>query len=109
MNALRRETGGEIRAAVAMAKEDDNVRCLLITGAGRGFCAGDDFQSIFLAEDRDTAHKNRLIDRLKRGEVGLDDVFALEKPTIAAVNGPAVGYGGVSPSSRPGGRCRASP
>lgn len=93
MNALRPQTGGEIRRAVAMARDDDDVRCLLITGAGRAFCAGDDFQSIFLAEDRSSSNKQRSIKRIKSGEDSLDDIFALEKPTIAAVNGAAVGYG----------------
>jgi enoyl-CoA hydratase/carnithine racemase len=93
MNALRPQTTREMREAIGSARDDDNVRCLLITGAGRGFCAGDDFQAIFLAEDRQSRQVQRKINRLKQGELSLDDVFALEKPTIAAVNGPAVGYG----------------
>jgi enoyl-CoA hydratase/carnithine racemase len=93
MNALRPQTTREMRQAIAAARDDDNVRCLLITGNGRGFCAGDDFQAIFLAEDREKRRVERKINRLKHGELSLDDVFALEKPTIAAVNGAAVGYG----------------
>lgn len=93
MNALRPETTREMRDAIARAAEDDAVRCLVVTGSGRGFCAGDDFQAIFLAEDRESRRVERKIRRLKRGEESLDDLFALEKPTIAAVNGPAVGYG----------------
>ena len=93
MNALRPQTTREMREAIAAARDDDNVRCLLITGNGRGFCAGDDFQAIFLAEDRQSRQVQRKINRLKQGELSLDDVFALEKPTIAAVNGAAVGYG----------------
>ena len=34
-----------------------------------------------------------IADRIKHGETSLDEIFALQKPTIAAVNGPAVGYG----------------
>jgi enoyl-CoA hydratase/carnithine racemase len=93
MNALRPQTTGEIRRAIAEARDDDAVRCLLVTGAGRGFCAGDDFQAIFLAEDRDGRQDARQINRIKAGESSLDDLFALEKPTVAAVNGAAVGYG----------------
>jgi enoyl-CoA hydratase/carnithine racemase len=93
MNALRPQTGAQMRECIAQAKEDDNVRCLVITGAGRGFCAGDDFQAIFLAENRANSRVQRKINRIRHGEASLDDVFALEKPTIAAVNGAAVGYG----------------
>lgn len=93
MNALRPQTTKEMREAIAEAAADDNVRCLLVTGAGRGFCAGDDFQAIFLAEDRERRRVERKINRLKAGEASLDDLFGLEKPTVAAVNGPAVGYG----------------
>jgi enoyl-CoA hydratase/carnithine racemase len=93
MNALRPQTGEEMRHAIAAARDDDAVRCLLVTGAGRGFCAGDDFQAIFLAEDQPKRQDGREIRRIKNGEVSLDELFALEKPTIAAVNGAAVGYG----------------
>ncbi|MCK9518157.1 MAG: enoyl-CoA hydratase-related protein [Dehalococcoidia bacterium] len=93
MNALRPQTTREMREAIAAAREDDAVRCLLVTGAGRGFCAGDDFQEIFLAENRGDHQVDRQIRRIKSGEESLDDLFALEKPTIAAVNGAAVGYG----------------
>ncbi len=93
MNALRPQTTRELREAIEAARDDDAVRCLLVTGAGRGFCAGDDFQAIFLAENRTARHGQRQIQRLKTGESSLDLLFALEKPTVAAVNGPAVGYG----------------
>lgn len=93
MNALRPQTTAEIREAIALARDDDAVRCLLVEGAGRAFCAGDDFQAIFLADDRGTRQDEREIRRIKHGEVSLDDLFALEKPTVAAVGGPAVGYG----------------
>jgi enoyl-CoA hydratase/carnithine racemase len=93
MNALRPQTTQEMRDAIARARDDDTVRCLLVTGAGRGFCAGDDFQAIFLAENRGDHQNERQVRRIKEGEQSLDDIFALEKPTVAAVNGAAVGYG----------------
>src|SRR5436309_14429275 len=86
MNALRPQTTREMREAIVAARDDDAVRCLLVTGAGRGFCAGDDFQAIFLAEDRADRRVQRKVQRLKTGEASLDDLFAFEKPTIAAVN-----------------------
>ncbi|MFT3851155.1 MAG: enoyl-CoA hydratase-related protein [Ilumatobacteraceae bacterium] len=93
MNAIRPQTGEEIREAIDDVRRNDAVRCLLITGEGRGFCAGDDFQAIFLAEDRSARKRTRQIDRIRHGEPGLDIIFGLQKPTIAAVNGAAVGYG----------------
>src|SRR5690349_7593813 len=93
MNAVRPQTSAEIREAIDDVRSNDDVRCLVITGEGRGFCAGDDFQAIFLAENRSSRKHSHQIDRIKHGEPGLDIIFALQKPTIAAVNGPAVGYG----------------
>src|SRR3954447_18986304 len=93
MNALRPQTSVDMQEVLDDVRNNDDVRCLVITGAGRGFCAGDDFQAIFLAEDRGNSANRRQINRIKRGETSLDEIFALTKPTIAAVNGPAVGYG----------------
>jgi len=93
MNALRPQTSREMLDVLADVRNNDDVRCLLLTGAGRGFCAGDDFQAIFLAEDRASRKNERQKNRIRHGETSLDEIFALEKPTVAAVNGPAVGYG----------------
>src|SRR6478609_631 len=93
MNAIRRQTTVEILGALDDVRRNDDVRCLVITGEGRGFCAGDDFQAIFLADDSAERKHSSQINRIKRGETSLDEIFGLQKPTIAAVNGPAVGYG----------------
>jgi enoyl-CoA hydratase/carnithine racemase len=93
MNAWNAQLSSELSQALDAADADDAVRAIVITGAGRAFCAGDDFQAIFLAEDRQARQVQRKINRLKQGELSLDDVFGLEKPTVAAVNGAAVGYG----------------
>jgi enoyl-CoA hydratase/carnithine racemase len=93
MNALRPRTTDDILEVLAEVRADDAVRCLVVTGAGRGFCAGDDFSEIFLADDRGDRQRQRKLNRIKAGEKSLDVLFGLEKPTIAAVNGPAVGYG----------------
>lgn len=93
MNALRPQTSVDMLEVLADVRRNDDVRCLVITGAGRGFCAGDDFQAIFLDEDRGDRKLDRQKHRITHGETSLAEIFALEKPTIAAVNGPAVGYG----------------
>ena len=93
MNALRPQTSREMFDVIEDVRTNDDVRCLVITGEGRGFCAGDDFQAIFLAEDRGNRKIDRQVNRIKHGESSLDVIFGLEKPTIAAINGPGVGYG----------------
>ena len=95
MNAVRPQTYQEIDDALRRAQREDAVRCLIVTGEGRGFCAGDDFQEIFLAENREAQRASRKLDRIRRsGQLGTVEAFmALEKPTVAAVNGAAVGMG----------------
>ena len=51
MNALRPQTTREVAEAIEDVRVNDAVRCLVITGAGRGFCAGDDFQAIQVARE----------------------------------------------------------
>jgi enoyl-CoA hydratase/carnithine racemase len=91
LNAWTATMGGELTAAFDLADGDDDVRAVVITGAGRGFCAGAD-----LAAGGDT------FDWRKRGGEGppRDNggrftlrVFQSTKPVIAAINGPAVGIG----------------
>jgi len=91
LNAWTAMMGRELTAAFDLADGDDDVRAVVITGAGRGFCAGAD-----LAAGDDT------FDWRKRGGEGppRDNggrftlrVFQSTKPVIAAINGPAVGIG----------------
>jgi enoyl-CoA hydratase/carnithine racemase len=91
LNAWTATMGRELIAAFDLADGDDDVRAVVITGAGRGFCAGAD-----LAAGGDT------FDWRKRGGGGppRDNggqftlrVFDCTKPVIAAINGPAVGIG----------------
>jgi 2-(1,2-epoxy-1,2-dihydrophenyl)acetyl-CoA isomerase len=87
LNALNRAVHQGVSDALAEAKRDEAVRAVVITGAGRGFCVGQDLQEFSggagdVAQNlRDTYHRNVLAIR------------ALEKPVIAAVNGPAAGAG----------------
>ena len=92
MNAGNYQMGMEVRAVVEEARDDDEVRVLIVTGAGRGFHAGDDVGEIFLGEDRDKRRNERKLASVKGIErpLYLQDFY---KPTIAAVNGPAVGLG----------------
>ncbi len=94
LNAWTPRMGHELIAALDAADADDGVRAVIVTGAGRGFCAGAD-----LAGGGDTFDSSRRTgadgDRVPRdggGELTLR-VFECTKPVIAAVNGPAVGVG----------------
>ena len=91
LNAWTAQMGWELRSAFDYADADDEVRAIIVTGAGRGFCAGAD-----LASGGDTfdyrKHKSAGPARDNGGEFALR-VFESTKPTIAAINGPAVGVG----------------
>src|SRR5689334_8703485 len=87
LNALNREVHQGIFDALERARTDDSVRAVVITGAGRGFCVGQDLQE-FAGGAGDVAQNLR--DNYHRNVVA---IRALEKPVIAAVNGAAAGAG----------------
>lgn len=96
LNACRLSTYAEIAHALRAAERDDAVRVVVVTGAGRAFCAGDDVREIFLNPDapHHQASKRTQVEEWSRHEpVALDFLVTYPKPTIASVNGAAVGYG----------------
>ncbi|HEX3517860.1 MAG TPA: crotonase/enoyl-CoA hydratase family protein [Solirubrobacteraceae bacterium] len=94
LNAWTGQMGGELMAAFDRADEDDEVRVVIVTGAGRGFCAGADLESggetfdykARVGVDGDSTPRDN------GGQFTLR-VFQSKKPVIAAINGPAVGVG----------------
>jgi enoyl-CoA hydratase/carnithine racemase len=92
LNAFTGTMGRELIAAFGQADADDDVRAVIVTGAGRGFCAGADLggggQTFDSSEFRDDGE----VPRDLGGEVSLR-IYASTKPVIAAINGPAVGVG----------------
>ena len=99
LNAFNRLMMDEMIAALDMADADDGVHAIIVTGAGRGFCAGvdlseeDAFSSARLDPlTTDAATWNRPENRDMGGILALR-LFDCLKPVIAAVNGPSVGIG----------------
>lgn len=92
MNALTRSLYAELEQAFRNAHRDPGVYCVILTGAGRAFCSGDDVKQIMLGEQRDET-LTRLRDVRPRPTPAAAAVLECDKPVIAAVNGPAVGWG----------------
>jgi 2-(1,2-epoxy-1,2-dihydrophenyl)acetyl-CoA isomerase len=94
LNAWTRELGAELLAALRDAAADDGVRAVRVTGAGRAFSAGADLKDID-AEDTRTPEGHPDIERLliERYHPIITLLREMEKPVLAAVNGPAAGIG----------------
>ena len=99
LNAFTGQMMNDMIAAFDATDADDSVRVVIVTGAGRGFCAGAD-----LSAGGGTFNQSRALDRaseVERANAVVRDgggrltlrIFDSLKPVIAAVNGPAVGVG----------------
>jgi enoyl-CoA hydratase/carnithine racemase len=91
LNAFTEAMGAELIEAFERADRDDEVRAVIVTGAGRGFCAGMDLGEGGATFDYGE-HPQGEIPRDGGGRVVLR-IFEMTKPVIAAINGPAVGVG----------------
>ena len=88
LNALSLATLGELEAAMTALRDDDAVRCVVITGAGeKSFVAGADINE--LATQSPVAGRSHAL----HGQQVLDTIETLGKPVIAAINGYALGGG----------------
>ena len=90
LNALDRPLLDELRAAVSQVAGDAEARALVVTGAGRGFCAGADLDGLFGDRTRPTGVLRQVLLDVYASFLPLRD---LAIPTISAVQGPAVGAG----------------
>ena len=112
MNAFTVEMAGELMQAFNHASADDEVKAVVVTGAGRAFCAGMDLQeadngfesdNVFGLNESLNPSLKELADNLDAPNFrdGVRDtgglvtlaIYACNKPVIAAINGPAVGIG----------------
>lgn len=92
LNAWTAQMGAEMMAAFDAADADDDVRAVIVTGAGRGFCAGSDLQAGGESFDYRGREPQGAVHRDSGGRLTLR-VFDCKKLVIAAINGPAVGIG----------------
>jgi enoyl-CoA hydratase/carnithine racemase len=102
LNAWTAVMDQEVRAAIYEAERDSNVRVIILTGAGRGFCAGADMSLLGAIAQGGLADAEGVLRNSSNGErqhIRPDfqkkySYFpSIQKPVIAAVNGPAVGLG----------------
>ncbi|MDC3322917.1 crotonase/enoyl-CoA hydratase family protein [Gammaproteobacteria bacterium] len=101
LNAFTGQMMDELISAFDSAGKDDEVRVIIVTGEGRGFCAGADLSSGNNTFNRDVRNnKGDQVDHKKDSEWIRDgggkttlSIFECPKPIIAAINGPAVGVG----------------
>ena len=93
LNALNPKMREELIDVFGVVDQDDEVRVAVVTGAGRAFCAGADIKESFLPRI-ETEGKGVIADITREfGELGPLALAKVRKPVIAAINGPAVGFG----------------
>jgi 2-(1,2-epoxy-1,2-dihydrophenyl)acetyl-CoA isomerase len=96
LNALNEEMFGELNVALRDVAGDPGVRVLVLTGAGRAFCASADIKDETRGGDRMLGHKDpyETWKFIRTGPQGVTlGLHQMEKPTIAMVNGLAIGDG----------------
>ena len=91
MNAFGGTMREDLLQMLQQAEADKNVRCVVITGAGRAFCAGGDVAS--MAEMQAKNEASVIPQRMKIGGQVVNLIRSMAKPVIAAVNGAAAGAG----------------
>ena len=100
LNAISREMLNELSAKVVEADKDPEIRCIVLTGSGKGFCAGLDLidTSGRIEDDKATKEQGKAANRPARRLFDLRDapinvMWHCDTPIICAINGAAAGYG----------------
>ena len=96
LNAWTRQMGRELTSAIEAANDDPSIGAIVVTGAGRGFCAGADMAAEFQAGLDSREAEPKTVEPSGQPRAGGSDWVALvrrSKPMVAAVNGAAIGMG----------------
>jgi enoyl-CoA hydratase/carnithine racemase len=94
LNAYTGQMGAELTEAFVRADSDDSIRAVIVTGAGRAFCAGADVSGGATSFDTSGQHGAGVFAAPKSGGSRfVEAIFNCRKPSIAAINGGAVGVG----------------
>lgn len=93
LNSFTGEMHAEIRQVMRKVTDEHDIRCLLITGAGRGFCAGQDLGDRTVSADDGSTDLDLGESVEKNYNPLVRSIMTLPKPVICAVNGVAAGAG----------------
>ena len=98
LNAISRDMLNELSAKMVEANKDPEIRCIILTGAGRGFCAGLDLVDvgqggIGSGGGAEGAGNNRPRQLFDLREAPITVMWNIDTPVICALNGAAAGYG----------------
>jgi len=91
LNSFTAQMHEEVREAMQTVQRDDGIRCLLISGNGRAFCAGQDLSDSDVAPGDDALDLGATLEQ--KYNPLIRSLVTLEKPVICAVNGVAAGAG----------------
>ena len=88
LNAWTYQMSADLSDAIEKANANDDIDAIVVTGAGRGFCAGADIEDVFKAQA-----DNKDVGRGQRRAIPWVDLVRASKPMVAAINGAAIGVG----------------